>query len=192
MEMSATFHISVFVLTVLIFSRSFATFGHRNSGQVDTETAPDPDEAAAHLEVKVAAEQDARRDINKLVWLGAGVGVFCLASFMGISGCLVGGIIFPAEDSPSIVPVPIPDFSEWAIAIGCISFVSGVLIPCIGMHRGGVKPPPDRLLDKPPEHVKFYTDAYSAKTRSLRLRWTLAGVGTLTGGLYLLGFLSSL
>ena len=190
MEMSATFHISVLFLTVLIFSRAFATFARRNSGQVDTETAPDPDEAAAHLEVKVGAEQDARRDLNKLVWLGAGVGVFCLASFMGISGCLVGNSIFPAENSASIVPIP--DFSGWAITIGCISFVSGILIPCIGIHRGGVKPPPDRLLEKPPDAVKIYTDAYGAKTRSLRLRWALAGVGTLTGGLYLLGFLSSL
>ena len=189
MEISATFHVSVLFLTVLIFSRAFATFAPRNSGRVDTETATDPDEAAVHLEVKVEAEQDARRDINKLVWLGAGVGIFCLASFMGISGCLVGSAIFPAN---GLGFMPLIDFSDWAIVIGCISFVSGVLIPCIGIHRGGVNPPSDRFFEKPPAYVEVYTDAYGTKMRSLRLRWAIVGVGAIIGGLFLLGVLSSL
>ena len=177
MEISATFHVSVLFLTVLIFSRTFATFAPRNSDQVDVETAP------------AEAEQDARRDINKLVWLGAGVGIFCLASFMGISGCLVGSAIFPAN---GLGFMPLIDFSDWAIAIGCISFVSGVLIPCIGIHRGGVNPPSDRSLEKPPAYVEVYTDAYGTKMRSLRLRWAIVGVGAITGGLLLLGVLLSL
>ena len=53
MEISATFHMSILFLTVLIFSRAFATFAPRNSGQVDVEAATAENEAAAHLEVKV-------------------------------------------------------------------------------------------------------------------------------------------
>ena len=190
MEINVTFHVSLFFLTVLIFSRAFATFAPRNSGRVDVETAPAENEAPVQPEAKVEAEQDARRDINKLVWLGAGIGIFCLASFMGISGGLVGSIIFPAEDSLGFMPMI--DFSDWAIVIGCISFASGILIPCIGIHRGGMNPPSDRFLKKPPEYVESYTDAYLSKTRSLRLRWAIVGVGAIIGGLFLLGVLSSL
>ena len=189
MEISATFHMSILFLTVLIFSRAFATFAPRNSGQVDVEAATAENEAAAHLEVKVTAEQDARRDINKLFWLGMGVGIFCLASFMGISGCLVGSAIFPAN---GLGFMPLIDFSDWAIAIGCIGFAAGILIPCIGIHRGGVNPPSDRFPGKPPAYVEVYTDAYGTKMRSLRLRWAIVGVGVLTGGLFVLGFLLSL
>ena len=183
MEISVTFQAFVLFLTVLIFSRSFAMFARQDPGRVEPETAAEQDE-----EVKRVAEQDARRDFKKLFWLAAGVGTFCLASFMGISGCLVGGVIFPAEGGLDFMPML--DFSDWAIMIGCISFVAGILIPCIGIHRGGVSLPPDRLLEKPPEYVEFYTDAYSAKTRSLRLRWALAGVGAVVGGFLLLGLLS--
>ena len=187
MEISATFHIFVF-FTVLIFSRFFATFAHRNSGQVDTETTADPDEVAVHLEVKVEAQQDARHDIHKLFWLGTGIGIFFLASFMGITGCLVGSFIFPPEAGLGFMPMLI-DFSNSAITIGCIGFVSGVLIPFIGIYRGGVNPPPDRCLEKPPEYVDIYTDAYGAKTRSLRLRWAITGIGALIGVFLLLGFI---
>lgn len=187
METSVTFHALVFFLMMLIFNSALATFARQKPGQGDTKIDAVQDEAADHFDVKVAAEQDARRDINKLIWMGAGVGIFCLASFMGISGCLVGGIIFPAEDSPSIVPLP--DFSGWTIAIGCIGFASGVLISCIGIHRGGVNLPPDRRLDKPPEHVEVYTDVYSAKTRYLRFRWAITGVGAIIGAILLLGFI---
>ena len=190
MEISATFHMSILFLTVLIFSRVFATFAPRNSGRVDVEATPAENEAAVHLEVKVEAEQDARRDINKLFWLGMGVGIFCLASFMGISGCLVGIITFPVEESLGFMPTF--NFSGWAIVIGCIGFAAGILIPCIGIHRGGVNPPSDRFLEKPLEYVEVYTDAYLSKTRSLRLRWAITGVGTITGGLFVLGFLLSL
>lgn len=174
MEISATFHISILFLTVLIFSRCFATFAPRNSGRIDVETVPAENETAVHLEVKVEAEQDARRDINKLFWLGAGVGIFSLASFMGISGCLVGIAIFPAENSLGFMPMI--DFSTEAIVIACISFVSGILIPCIGIHRAGVNPPSDRFLEKPPEYVESYSDTYLSKTRSLRLRWAIVGI----------------
>lgn len=184
MEISVTFHVSLFFLTVLMFSRAFATFAPRNSDRVDVETATTENEAPIH------AEQDAQRDINKLVWLGAGVGIFCLASFMGISGGLVGSIIFPAEESLGFMPMI--DFSDWAIAIGGISFVLGILIPCIGIHRGGVNPPSDRFPENPPDYVESYTNVYLSKTRSLRLKWSIIGVGTLIGGLFLLGFLSNL
>ena len=190
MEISATFHMSILFLTVLIFSRAFATFAPRNSGRVDVETTTAENEAGVHLEVKVAAEQDARRDINKFFWLGIGVGIFCLASFMGISGGLVGIITFPVEDSLGFMPTF--NFSGWAIVIGCIGFAAGILIPCIGIYLGGVNPPSDRFLEKPPDYVEVYTDTYRAKTRSLRLRWAIVGVGAIIGGLFLLGVLSSL
>ncbi|MDE0467545.1 MAG: hypothetical protein OYL97_10845 [Candidatus Poribacteria bacterium] len=190
MEISAAFHISVFLLTVLVFSRTFATFARRNAGQVDPEMTAAQDEDAAHLEVKVEAEQNAHRDINKFLWLGTGIGILCLASFMGISGCLVGSIIVPAEDSLGFMPMI--DFSGWAIVIGCIGFISGVLIPFVGIHRGGVNLPPEQLLEKSPKHVEFYTNAYRSKTRSLRLRWAIIGIGVVIGGLSLLGLVSSL
>ena len=190
MEISATFHMSILFVTVLIFGRVFATFAPRNSGRVDVEATPAENEAAVHLEVKVTAEQDARRDINKLFWLGVGVGIFCLASFMGISGCLVGIITFPVEESLGFMPTF--NFSGWAIVIGCIGFAAGILIPCIGIHRGGVNPPSDRFPGKPPEYVESYTETYISKTRSLRLRWAIVGVGAIIGGLLLLGVLLSL
>ena len=116
MEIRATFPISVLFLTVLIFGRAFATFARRNSGPADTQTAPDQDEAAVHT-----AEQDARRDINKFFSVGIGVGIFCLASFMGISGCLVGNSIFPNEASLGFMPLL--GFGDWAMGIGCFNSV---------------------------------------------------------------------
>ena len=39
MEISATFHVPLLFLTVLMFSRACATFAPRNSDRVDPETA---------------------------------------------------------------------------------------------------------------------------------------------------------
>ena len=77
MKINSTFHISVFLMAVLIFSVPFITFAQQNTGNVLAITE---------------AKRDAEADVNKWVWRGAGVAAL---------GCItlgfIGGIL--ATDS---------------------------------------------------------------------------------------------
>lgn len=63
---------------------------------------------------------------------------------------------------------------------------AGVLSLLIRYYISPPNPPPERLIGKSPEYVKFYADAYREKMRSYQIKSVAAGSifgrMTLTGG----------
>ena len=190
MRRDARFHILVFCMAMLTFSLPFATLAQQNSVRVKAKTAEAQDANVIRSEAKVAAEQHASRDINKLLWFSAGVGVAIVGSTIGAGiGCVVGSSINPGTYTEGFF---FPDYApSEAQCIGpFIGMAIGGLAPLIGIYGYQGNPPPERLVGKSPEYVVFYTDAYKAKTRSIRTKWAagggLIGVGVGIGCLSIL------
>ena len=114
------------------------------------------------LQAKADAESDASRDLNLLAHFGAGMSAPFAAATCGVTGlCL------------------------YDMAIG----YEGNYFPCVGASVGAAvvfsaliayyirppNPPPERLIGKSPEYVKFYADAYRSKMRSDRMLSVAAG-----------------
>ena len=114
------------------------------------------------LQAKADAESDASRDLSLLAHFGAGMSAPFAAATCGVTGlCL------------------------YDMAIG----YEGNYFPCVGASVGAAvvfsaliayyirppNPPPERLIGKSPEYVKFYADAYRSKMRSDRMLSVAAG-----------------
>ena len=69
---------------------------------------------------------------------------------------------------------------------GCLS---GVVVPMIA-YGVELAPPVTRLLGKSPEYVAFYTDAYKAKAKTLRVKSALGGC--IVNGLAIVAFFAPL
>ena len=69
---------------------------------------------------------------------------------------------------------------------GCLS---GVVVPMIA-YGVELPPPVTRLLGKSPEYVAFYTDAYKAKAKTLRVKSALGGC--IVNGLVMVAFFGPL
>ena len=185
MRRYARFHVLVFCMAVLVFNLPFATYAQQNSVRVAAETAATQDANALRFEAKVAAERDASRDINKLLWFGAGAGVATVGCTIGACiGGAVGSSINPGTlTESSFVPSVYVPSREQGTGL-CIGMAIGGLAPLIGIYSYQGNPHPERLAGKSPEYVESYTDAYQAKTRSIRTKWAagggLIGVGCLS------------
>ena len=153
MKKNSTFH--VFFTTILIFGMPFVILAQQNSMQIETNAA---------------AEADAEKDINKPLWLGTG----CVVPV--ITAVVPAIIVMGGSDSRD-------DFGIGA-AIGGICILGGCVAGSVGStvvalsHQPAI--PTERLIGKSPEYVRFYTDAYRAKTR--RLQATYTGIGIISGG----------
>ena len=157
MKISLTFHGSVFLMAVLLtFNMPFITFAQQNDDSV----------------LAIAdAKRDAETDVNKWLWGGVG--------FVAVPGCatlgFIGGVL-AADSSNKSLEEAVPYFL-------CGSTV-GCLVPFISIYAYKSGPPPERLIGKSPEYVKFYTETYKSKVRQLRI--VSAGAGGAFG--CLLGF----
>ena len=198
MRTHAPFHTFVALITILTVSLSFSAIAQQNSVRIEAETAAARDANTVSVEAKVAAEQDASSDTNKLLWFGAGMGVFCIGGGIGsLTGCLVGSqssgpIEIESREglgfAPNFGAVDISNYGPTIIG-SCIGFAAGVLVPFIWIGTYEPNLPPKRFIGKSPEYVESYTNAYRAKTRRLRTMSAAAGAATVGGGLglYLLG-----
>ena len=158
---------------VLTFSFTFATLAQQNSEQTGVTATLNAE--ALRLEAKIAAEQDADSDINKLLWVGTGMGATVIGSTaFACVGCAIGSMINPEPDDLFGYPLP-NDTQMIATIIGCL--VGGV-VPLIGIFNYKQPPSPVRLIGKSPEYVEYYTNAYKSKMRSLRTKLAAAGTTT--------------
>lgn len=141
-------------MAVLIFSTPFITLAQQKSVEV---------------QAKMAAERDAKTDVNRLLWTCIG----CLSIYLSIGV----GAYFAIEESDS-----------WLLgfSISEESILRGVCVGglfCGAFSWGAISypsyPPSERLLGKSPEYVDFYTDAYKAKTKRLRAKWAAVGAAPL-------------
>ena len=121
------------------------------------------------LEALAAAEQDASRDVNKLLWFSAGFGSVVI---IGPLGAYAGDVIGRAVNG--------------SVIMGLAGFVVGATSPLILIDNYDPNPPSERLVGKSPEYIDYYTKTYKSKTKSIRKR--SATVGCLFGGC-LLGFI---
>lgn len=121
------------------------------------------------FEALAAAEQDASRDVNKLLWFSAGFGSVVI---IGPLGAYAGDVIGRAVNGSAIM--------------GLAGFVVGATSPLILIDNYDPNPPSERLVGKSPEYIDYYTKIYKSKTKSIRKR--SATVGCLFGGC-LLGFI---
>ncbi len=169
MKTSFMFHVSVLLMAVLIFSTSFTTLAQQVPPQTQTESAAARDTNTMRLEIKAAAEQDASSDINRFLWFGTGVGITVLS-------CTTGMIVGLATGSES-------DYFGYGCidpnlfgVFGCA--VVSLFVPFTAIYNSQPNLSLERLIGKSPEYVKFYTDAYRTKVRSLRTKWAATGTGT--------------
>ena len=115
------------------------------------------------LQAKADAESDAKHDVNLLAYFGAGVSTSFAAGMCGLTSLCIADLPFgySQNDDPSCM-------------IASMS-AAGPFSLLIGYYIRPPNPPPERLIGKSPEYVKFYADAYRAKMRSYRTRSVAAG-----------------
>ena len=176
MKKEATFRLSIFCIAVLTFTMPFATLAQHNSVRVAAETAAAQDANTIRFDAKVAAERDANSDIDKLLWFAAGVGTCCIGGGIGgLAGGFIGNFIAPRDPSAPSGLMPFDDISGGAVVGGCVGITVGLILPIRAIYNYQASPPPERLIGKSPEYVEFYTNAYAAKSRSLRTKWAAVG-----------------
>ena len=184
MRRDARFHVLVFCMAVLVFSLPFATYAQQNSVPVAAETAAAQDANAIRLDAKVAAERHASLDTNKLLWFSAGAGTLAAGCLVAAVGMHVGDLIAPPPE-PRLDFMPLLDIGGGAVIAGCVGCGVGLILPIRAIYKYQPPPPPERLIGKSPEYVEFYTNAYMAKSRSIRTKW--AAIGAASPILLLLG-----
>ena len=125
------------------------------------------------LQAKADAESDAKRDVDVLAYFGSGMSATFAAAMCGLmTGFIADLTLGYGQD----------DLFYLTASMGAVGALS-LLIP---YYIRPPNPPPERLIGKSPEYVKFYADAYQAKMRSYQIKsvatGSVFGCGTLMGG----------
>jgi hypothetical protein len=122
---------------------------------------------AQQISAEVQAKQDAKADLNKLLWIGTGFAVPVLS----VLGCLAGDSLGTQSYSSGVGAGP-----------GC-GICVGLGVPSlIWTFIGQSTPPPERFIGKSPEYIAVYTDVYKKRIRWLGRLYAAVGCG-LGGGL---------
>ncbi|RKU19975.1 hypothetical protein C6503_06830 [Candidatus Poribacteria bacterium] len=114
------------------------------------------------LQAKADAESDASRDANLLAHFGAGMSAPFAAATCGVTGVCLYDMAIGYEEN-------------YFPYIGASVGAAVVFSTLIAYYIRPPNPPPERLIGKSPEYVKFYADAYRSKTRSSRMLSVAAG-----------------
>ncbi len=171
MRIMSTFHALVVLIVVLTFSTSFATLAQQNPVLTEvSKTAAAQNASAVVLEAKAAAERDASKDTNELLW-GCIGGTLPFA----FSNAFMGGLMMLSSEGRTAYHL---DENETRV-FGFVVLALGA--SCIGIVGWGIfaerPPPPHRLIGKSPEYVESYLNAYKRKMRLLRGTSAVAGSG---------------
>ena len=125
MKISSTFHILVFLMAVLTFSRSLVTLAQQNPVEADA---------------KAQAITDAERDVSKMYWFVTG----CFLGARGIAMARTNTIPVPAGrligKSSAYVAVYTSSYyakqteiqKKWALR-GCLSLLGGIVVFTVAM-----------------------------------------------------------
>ena len=139
-------------MAMLIFSIPFITLAQQKSVEV---------------QAKMAAERDAKANVNGLLWTGTGCLSACLGAGIGVG---VGAAIIESGNW-------LENFEEGILGGVCVGgLVCGVFSLGVISYRS--YPPPQRLLGKSPKYVDFYTAAYRAKIQQRRTKFVAVGALT--------------
>lgn len=126
------------------------------------------------LQAKATAAADATRDVEVLVSFGAGMSATFAAGMCGLmTGFIADATLGQGQDALFYGTAAMS-------AVGAFSLL-------LRYHIRPPNPPPERLIGKSAEYIKFYADAYQARMRSSRMKSVAAGsifgCMTLTGGI---------
>ena len=128
---------------------------------------------SVHLQTKAGAESDAKRDVDMLAYFGVGMSATFAAATCGLMTGFIADLTLGSGQD---------DLFYMTASMSAV----GVLSLLIPYHIRPPNPPPERLIGKSPEYVKFYADAYRLKMRSYQIKSVAAGsifgCMTLTGG----------
>ncbi len=128
---------------------------------------------STYLQAKSDAESDAKRDVNMLTYFPSGMGATFAAAMCGLMTGFIADLTFG-------------DGQDNLFYITASMSAAGVLSLLIRYYIRPPNPPPERLIGKSPEYVKFYADAYREKAQSYQIKSVAAGsvfgCMTLTGG----------
>lgn len=136
-----------------------------------------PVSLAQQSAVQAEAEADANSDMPKVRWFMLGAVSSTAGCILGcVGGCLVGRILDPGTAPDFFIYTPVTSEGQASCLIAG-AFLLGVLaVPtAVFEYPHNPNPPPERLLGKSAEYVEAYTQAYRAKTVSLRHRLVTAG-----------------
>ncbi len=182
MKTRSTFHASVFLMAVSVFSMPIVTLAEQNAEVPASRATIEPDKLQA---IVATAKADAERDVNGVIWfagsfLGSVVGgtvavyscgTYALASVTAdIAGSCLGGEAGSVDSTPFLL------IGGCGLALFSLPIAYALL--------DTQSPPPERLLGKSPEYVTAYTSVYvrSAKRRrNISITWGYA-VSVLIGG----------
>ncbi|RKU22298.1 hypothetical protein C6500_04590 [Candidatus Poribacteria bacterium] len=126
------------------------------------------------LQAKAAAMADAKRDMEVLVSFGAGMSATFAAAMCGLmTGFIADATLGQGQDT---------------LFYGTAAMsAAGAFSLLLRSHIRPPNPPPERLIGKSAEYVKFYADAYQARMRMSQMKSVAAGsifgCLTLTGGI---------
>ena len=126
------------------------------------------------LQAKAAAAVDATRDVEVLASFGAGMRATFAAGMCGLmTGFIADATFGQGQDAPFYGTAAMS-------AAGAFSLL-------LRYYIRPPNPPPERLIGKSAEYVKFYVDTYQARMRSYQMKSVAAGsifgCMTLTGGI---------
>jgi hypothetical protein len=126
------------------------------------------------LQAKADAESDAKRDVDVLAYFGRGVSATFAAGMCGLmTGFIADATLGQGQDDLFYLTASMS-------AAGAFSLL-------LRYYIRPPNPPPERLIGKSPEYVKFYVGAYQASMRSYQMKSVAAGsifgCMTLTGGI---------
>ena len=134
---------------------------------------PLAEQGSIRLQAKAAAA-DAKRDVEVLAYFGAGMSATFAAGMCGLmTGFIADATLGQGQDDLFYLTASMS-------AAGAFSLL-------LRYYIRPPNPPPERLIGKSPEYVKFYVDAYQARMRSYQIKSVAAGsifgCMTLTGGI---------
>ena len=148
---------------------ALASCGAKHSAQM-----PLVEQDSIRLQAKAAAAADAKRDVEVLTSFGAGMSATFAAGMCGLmTGFIADATFGQGRD----------DLFYLAASMSA----AGAFSLLLRYHIRPPNPPPERLIGKSPEYVKFYADAYQARMRASQMKSVAAGsifgCLTLTGGI---------
>ena len=126
------------------------------------EYMPLEEQNPIRLQAKADAESDAKRDVDVLAYFGRGMSATFAAGMCGLmTGFIADLTLGYGQDDLFYLTASMS-------AAGAFSLL-------IRYYIRPPNPPPERLIGKSPEYVKFYADAYRLKMRSYQIKSVAAG-----------------
>ena len=126
------------------------------------ENMPLGEQNPIRFQAKADAESDAKDDVDVLAYFGKGMSATFAAAMCGLmTGFIADLTLGYGQDNLFYMT-------------GSMS-AAAVLSLLIRYYIRPPHPPPERLIGKSAEYVKFYADAYRAKMRSYQIKSVAAG-----------------